>query len=65
MINRKCNCENEVSSRKLTVLKKVLSGKEAHAKKIVQPSMMQLSAIVDTPERTPALKLHLTGTEFT
>ena len=35
MINRKCNCENKVSNQKLTVLKKVFSGKEAHAKKFV------------------------------
>ena len=32
MINRKCNCENDVSSWKLAVLKKVSSGKAALAK---------------------------------
>ena len=31
MINRKCNCENEVSSRKLAVLKTISSEKVALA----------------------------------
>ena len=35
MINRKCNCENEVSSQKLAVLKKASSGKVALAKTFV------------------------------
>ena len=66
MINRKCNYENEVSSQKLAVLKKTKrSGKVALAKTFVQSSMMRLWAIIDTQEKTPALKLHLTGTEFT
>ena len=32
MINRKCNCKNDVSSWKLAVLKKASSGKVALAK---------------------------------
>ena len=59
MINRKCNCKNEVSSRKLAVLKKA-----SLAKTFVYPSMMWLWTTIDTKERTNALKLHLTGTEF-
>ena len=35
MISRKCNCENEVSSRKTAVLKKASSGKVAPAKTFV------------------------------
>ena len=35
MINRKCNCENEVSNPKLAVLKKASSGKVALAKTFV------------------------------
>ena len=65
MIIRKCNSENEVSSRKLVVLKKASSWKVALAKRLVYPSIMRLSAIIDTQERTPAVKLHLIDTEFT
>ena len=55
MINRKCNCKNKISSQKLAVLKKSISCKDVR----LAIYNVTLWAIIDTQERTPALKLHL------
>ena len=57
-MNRKCNFENEVNNRKLAAQKKSIFWESSSCENVCL-------AIIDTQERTPALKLHLTGVDFT
>ena len=63
MINGKCNCENEVNSGKLTVPKNSIFLRSRYCENVCL--VICDATLSNTQERTPAIKLHLTGAEFT